>query len=111
MRSLKNSVQLIGHIGNTPEINTLENGNKVAKLSIATNETYKNKEGEKITQTEWHNLVAWNGVAEIIEKFAPKGKEIAIEGKLTTRSWDDKDGAKRYKTEIVVNEIMLFGGK
>jgi len=111
MRSLKNSVHLIGHIGNTPEINTLENGNKVANLSLATNDTYKNKEGEKITQTEWHTLVAWNGVAEIIEKFAPKGKEIAIEGKLTTRSWDDKEGNKRYTTEIVVNEIMLLGGK
>ncbi|PCI35716.1 MAG: single-stranded DNA-binding protein [Flavobacteriaceae bacterium] len=111
MRSLKNSVQLIGHVGNPPEITTLESGKKVAKLSIATNETFKNAQGEKVTQTEWHNLVAWNGVAEIIEKFAPKGKEIAIEGKLTTNSWDDKDGNKRYKTEIVVNEIMLMGGK
>ena len=111
MSTLRNKVQLIGNLGNKPEIITLDSGKKLAKFSIATNETYKNAQGEKITNTEWHNLVAWGKTAEIAENYLEKGKEIAIEGKLTTRSYDDKDGNKRYITEIIVNELLLLGAK
>jgi single-strand DNA-binding protein len=108
MNTMKNRVQLIGHVGNDPEVKTFEGG-KVANLTIATNDSYTNKKGEKVEQTEWHRLVAWDKNAEIIEKFVTKGKEIAIEGKLTSRSYDDKDGNKRYITEVVINDIMLLG--
>jgi len=111
MSTLRNKVQLIGNLGNNPEIITLENGSKLAKFSIATNESYKNAAGEKITNTDWHNLVAWNKTAEIIEKYLEKGKKIAIEGKLTTRSYDDKEGNKKYITEVVVNELLMLEGK
>jgi len=111
MGTLRNKVQLIGNLGNNPEIITLESGKKLAKFSIATNESYKNSEGKKVTETQWHNLVAWNNTAEIVEKYVSKGQEIAIEGKLTSRSYDDKDGNKKYITEIVVNEVLLLGSK
>lgn len=111
MSTLRNKVQLIGHLGNNPEIITLESGKKLAKFSIATNETYKNAQGEKVKNTEWHNVIAWNKTAEIIEKYLEKGSEIAIEGKLTSRSYDDKDGNKRYVTEIVCNELLMLGSK
>jgi len=108
MNTLRNQVQLIGNLGKKPEIITLEDGKKLAKFSLATNDTYKNSEGEKITKTEWHNLIAWNKTAEIVEMFLDKGKEVAIKGKLTYNSYDDKDGNKRYSTDIIVNEIMMF---
>ena len=108
MNTMKNRVQLIGHVGNDPEVKTLEGG-KVANVNIATNETYTNKKGEKVEQTEWHRIVAWDKNAEIIEKFVTKGKEIAIEGKLSTRSYDDKEGNKRYITEVVVSDVMVLG--
>ncbi len=108
MNTMKNRVQLIGHVGSDPEVKTFEGG-KVANLNIATNDSYTNKKGEKVEQTEWNRLVAWDKNAEIIEKFVTKGKEIAIEGKLTSRSYDDKEGNKRYITEVVVNDIMLLG--
>jgi single-strand DNA-binding protein len=111
MNTLRNKVQLIGNLGNNPEIIELESGKKLAKFSIATNETYKNVQGEKITDTQWHNVVAWNKTAEIAEKYLEKGKEIAIEGKLTSRSYDDKDGNKRYVTEVIVNELLMLGNK
>ena len=111
MNNLRNRVQLIGHLGMNPEIKTLESGTKLAKFSIATNETYKNTKGEKITDTEWHHVVAWNKTAELAEMFLEKGKEVAIEGKLTTRSWDDEKGVKKYMTEIVCNEILFLGSK
>ena len=111
MNTLRNKVQLIGNLGNNPEIITLDSGKKLAKFSIATNENYKNAQGEKVTDTQWHNLVAWNKTAEIVEKYLEKGKEIAIEGKLTSRSYEDKDGAKKYITEVVVNELLLLGNK
>jgi single-strand DNA-binding protein len=111
MNTLRNKVQLIGNLGNKPEIINLESGKKLAKFSVATNENYKNAQGEKITETNWHNCVAWNKTAEIIEKYVEKGKEIAIEGKLTTRSYDDKDGTKKYITEVVVSELLLLGNK
>lgn len=109
MNNLRNRVQLIGNLGNKPEIKTLESGKKFAKFSIATNETYKNAKGEKITDTEWHNVIAWNKTAEIAEMYLDKGKEVAIEGKLTSRSYDDAEGNKRYITEIVCNELLLLG--
>ena len=111
MNTLRNKVQLIGNLGNAPEIINLDSGKKLAKFSIATNDSYKNAQGEKITDTQWHNLVAWNKTAEIVEKYLEKGKEVAIEGKLTSRSYDDKDGTKRYITEVVVNELLLLGSK
>ncbi len=111
MSTLRNKVQLIGNLGNNPEIITLDSGKKLAKFNLATNETYKNAQGEKVTDTQWHNIVAWNKTAEIIEKYLEKGSQVAVEGKLTTRSWDDKEGNKRYITEVVCNELMMLGGK
>ena len=109
MNALRNKVQLIGHVGQDPEIKNLDGGKKVANLTIATNDSYKNDKGEKVEQTEWHKVVAWGKTAEIIEKYVTKGKEIAIEGKLTHRSYDDKNGEKRFITEVVVNELLLMG--
>jgi len=106
---MRNKVQLIGHVGQEPEIKTIESGKKVAKFSLATNENYTNSKGEKVEQTEWHRLTAWGKTAEIIEKYVTKGKEIAIEGKLTHRSYDDKNGEKRYVTDVVVSELLLIG--
>ena len=105
MNTLRNKVQLIGNLGNDPEIITLESGKKLAKFSIATNESYKNATGEKVTDTQWHNIIAWNKTAEIIEKYVTKGNEIAIEGKLTSRSYETKEGEKKYTTEVVCNEL------
>lgn len=109
MNTLRNKVQLIGNLGNDPEIMNLESGKTLAKFTIATNESYTNNKGEKVTDTQWHNIIAWGNTAKIIEKYVSKGKEIAIEGKLTSRSYDDKDGNKRYITEIVCNEVVMFG--
>jgi single-strand DNA-binding protein len=108
MNALRNKVQLIGHLGNDPEITNLESGKKRAKLTLATNDTYRNDKGEKITDTQWHNVVAWGKTAEIIEKYVNKGKEIAVEGKLNHRSYEDKNGDKKYFTEVVVNELLLL---
>ena len=109
MRTLRNKVQLIGNLGNDPEIVNLDSGKKLAKFSIATNETYKNNKGERVTDTQWHNVVAWGKTAEVIENYVTKGKEVAIEGKLTSRSYETKQGEKRYLTEIVCNELLLLG--
>ena len=109
MGTLKNKVQLIGNTGNDPEIITLDSGRKLAKLTIATSETYKNDQGEKITDTQWHNIVAWGKTAETIEKYVTKGSRIGIEGKLTHRNYDDKNGDKKYFTEVVVSEMLLMG--
>lgn len=111
MYALKNKVQLIGNLGHNPEVKTLDGGKKMAKFSIATNEAYRNAKGEKITETQWHNLVAWGKVAEIVEKYLTKGSEVAIEGKLTSRSYSDKDGNKKYFTEVHVNELLMLGEK
>jgi single-strand DNA-binding protein len=111
MYALKNKVQLIGNLGQNPEIKTLDGGKKMAKFSIATNEAYRNANGEKITETQWHNLVAWGKLAEIIEKYITKGSEVAVEGKLTYRTYNDKDGNKKYFTEIQVNELLMLGDK
>lgn len=110
MNTLRNKVQLIGNLGQDPEIINLESGKKLARFTLATNESYKNAKGEKITDTQWHQIVAWGGkTADIIEKYVIKGKEVAIDGKLTTRSWEDKDGMKRYTTEVLCNELLLLG--
>ena len=106
---MQNKVQLIGNTGNDPVVKTLDSGKKVANLTIATKDFYKNEKGERVEQTEWHPIVAWGKTAEIIEKFVTKGKQIGIEGKLTHRSYEDKNGEKRYITEVVASEIMLLG--
>ncbi|HKL35632.1 MAG TPA: single-stranded DNA-binding protein [Salegentibacter sp.] len=111
MSTIRNKVQLIGNVGREPEIVNLESGKKLAKFSVATNENYKNASGERITDTQWHNIVAWGKTAELIEKYVNKGKEVGVEGKLTTRSWDDKDGTKHYITEVICNELLLLGQK
>ena len=111
MNSLRNKVQLIGNLGNDPEIITLESGKKLAKFSLATNESYKDTSGQKIDKVEWHNLVAWGKTCDIIEKYLTKGKEVAVEGKLTSRSYETKEGEKRYITEVVVNELLMLGNK
>ena len=111
MYALKNKVQLIGNLGNAPEVKTLESGKKMARFSVATNEDYRNAKGEKVRETQWHNLIAWGKVAEIVEKFLTKGKEVAIEGKLINRSYNDKEGNKKYITEIQVNELLMLGAK
>lgn len=106
---MKNKVQLIGHVGQDPEVKDLEGGKKVANLTLATNDYYINDKGEKVENTEWHKVAAWGKIAEIIEKYVVKGKEIVVEGKLTHRSYEDKDGTKRYVTEVVANDILLLG--
>ncbi|TQI69646.1 single-strand DNA-binding protein [Gramella sp. Hel_I_59] len=111
MSTLKNHVQLIGNVGQDPQITNLESGKKVARFSLATNEFYKNEKGEKIQNTEWHTIVAWGKTAEIIEKYAGKGKEIGVAGKLKSRNYEDKDGVKLYVTEVEANEILLLGVK
>ena len=110
MGTLRNKVQLIGNVGQDPVITNLESGKRVARLTLATNEHYKDKQGERVTSTEWHTLIGWGKLADIIEGFVAKGKEIAIEGKLTSRSYEDKEGNKRYVTEVVLSEILLLGG-
>ncbi len=108
MNTLRNKVQLIGNLGNDPEIINLESGKTLAKFSIATNESYKNASGEKVTDTQWHNIIAWGKTAQIVEQYVTKGKEIAIEGKLTSRSYETKEGEKRYITEVVCNELLML---
>lgn len=111
MYALKNKVQLIGNLGNAPEIKNIADGKKMARFSMATNETYRNAKGEKVTETQWHNIVAWGKVAELAEKYLNKGSEIAIEGKLVNRSYTDKDGTKKYITEVQMNELLMLGDK
>ncbi|MEL6557117.1 MAG: single-stranded DNA-binding protein [Bacteroidota bacterium] len=106
-----NKVILVGNLGKDPEIRHLENGRAVVNFPLATSETYKTKDGERVTKTEWHNVVLWTPLAEIAEKYLAKGSQVYVEGKLTTRSWDDKDGNKRYTTEVVVREMTLLGGR
>ena len=111
MYAIKNKVQLIGFLGNAPEIRTLDGGKKFAKFNIATHESYRNTKGEKITETQWHNLIAWGKVADLAEQYLQKGSELAIEGKLMHRDFIDKDGNKRYVTEIQVNDLLLLDKK
>ena len=105
-----NKVILIGNLGKDPEVRSIEGGAKVASFSLATNEVFKGKDGNKVEQTEWHNIVVWRGLAELAEKYLKKGSQIYLEGRIKTRSWDDKEGNKRYITEIV-GDTMIFLGK
>lgn len=105
--NLRNKVQLIGYAGMNPEVKNLENGKKVAKVSVATNEIYRKPTGERVSDTQWHNLVAWGKTAEIAEKYLKKGCEVAVTGRLVNRQYTDKSGIKRYVTEIVVNELLI----
>ena len=111
MSTLKYHVQLIGNVGQEPIITNLESGKKVARFSLATNEFYKNDKGEKTQTTDWHTVVAWGKTAEIIERYAGKGKEVGVTGKLKSRNYEDNDGIKRYVTEIEAKEILLLGSK
>ena len=106
-----NKVILVGNAGKDPEVRYLEGGVAVANFSLATSEVYKNKNGEKVKKTEWHNIVLWRGLAEVAEKYVKKGSQLFIEGKIRTRAWDDKDGNKRYTTEILGDSMQLLGKK
>jgi single-strand DNA-binding protein len=111
MNTLRNKVQLIGRLGKDPEIVTFDDGNKLAKFSMATDDSYKNKDGQKIERAYWHDVVVRGGLVNVVENYVTKGQEIAIEGKLTNRSWEDKEGKTRYTTEIMCNELLLLGSK
>jgi len=111
MYSLRNKVQLIGNLGKIQDVKKTETGKKLVKFSVATNEIYTNSKGEKVKETQWHNLVAWGKLADVAEKFLNKGSEVAVEGKLVTKEYTDKEGNKRSATEVQVNELLLLGGK
>jgi single-strand DNA-binding protein len=108
MNTLRNRVQLIGNLGQDPEIKKTEKGKSVARFTLATTETYRNGEGQKVEDTTWHNIVAWNGLAEIATKYLKKGREVAVEGRIAHRSYEDKEGAQKYFTEIVLSDILLL---
>ena len=108
MNNLRNNVQLIGNLGKDVEFKQLENGNAIARVTLATKEVYKKSDGNRQVDTQWHQLVGWGKVAEIMHVLLKKGREVAVKGKLTHRSYDDKDGNKRYRSEVVVNEFMLM---
>ncbi|HSK13063.1 MAG TPA: single-stranded DNA-binding protein [Phnomibacter sp.] len=111
MNNIRNRVQLIGRLGGDPEVKTFENNRKMAKLNIATNDFYQNAKGEKVETTEWHNVVAWGKLAERAEEYLLKGQEVMVEGKLTHRQYTDKEGAKRYITEVEASDLVIMGVK
>jgi len=111
MNNLRNSVRLIGNLGANPEIKELNSGKKIAKASLATSDKYKDADGNQVTETQWHNLIAWGKTADFFEKFLEKGNEVAVEGKIINRSYADKDGVKKYVSEINVSEILKLGSK
>ena len=104
-------VILIGNVGADPEVRYLDGGVAVANLRLATTERYKNKNGENVDQTEWHNIVLWRGLAEIVEKYVKKGMRLYIEGRIRTRSWDDQNGNKRYTTEIYADNMQMLSSR
>jgi len=106
-----NKVILVGNLGKDPQVRYLDNGVAVANFSLATTESYKNKEGERVSQTEWHNVVLWRGLAEVAEKYLKKGASVYVEGKIKTRKWEDKEGVTRYSTEILGDNMTMLGGK
>ncbi|MBC3756956.1 MULTISPECIES: single-stranded DNA-binding protein [Hyunsoonleella] len=108
MNALRNKVQLIGRLGQDPEIINFSNGNKLAKFSIATDDSYKDKNGNKVERSYWHNVVVKGGLVNVVENYISKGKEIAIEGKLTNRSYENSAGEKRYVTEVICNELLML---
>jgi len=111
MNNLRNKVSLIGNLGTDPEVKVFDSGKKKVRMSLATSDNYKNTNGEKVEQTQWHNLILWGKVADVAEKYLQKGSELAVEGRLTYRSYDDKSGEKKYITEIIVNELIMLGKK
>jgi single-strand DNA-binding protein len=108
MKSLRNKVQLIGHLGMDPEVKNLNNGKKVARFSIATSDFYKDQQGNRVQDTQWHNVVVWGGLVQVVENYLKKGSEIALEGKLVHRSYDNANGEKKYVTEIVANDLVMM---
>jgi single-strand DNA-binding protein len=111
MKNLRNKVQLIGNLGMDPEVKQFESGKSVARLSLATKENFRNAAGEKTSETQWHTLVAWGKSAEFASTYLKKGSEVAVEGKLVSRSYNDKEGNKRYVTEVVVDEFLMLGSR
>jgi single-strand DNA-binding protein len=111
MNAIRNKVTLIGNLGNDPEMKETDGGHKLAKVSLATNESYKNNKGEKVTETMWHNLVAWGKTAEFMSKYLQKGSEVVVEGKLINRNYTDKSGVKKYISEIQVNDLLIVGSR
>ncbi len=109
MNALRNNVKLIGRLGQDPEVKTLDKGNKFAKFSLATSDSFTAKDGSRQEQTQWHNIVMWGNLAGICEKYLKKGKEIAIDGRLTYRTWEDKNGTKHTSSEIVASEMLFVG--
>ena len=108
MNSLKNRVNLIGNLGQDPEIKSLENGKKLTRFTLATSEEFKNADGQKVKETTWHNIVAWNGLADVAGRYLKKGGQVAVEGRIVYRSYEDKNGATKYITEIVINEMLML---
>jgi single-strand DNA-binding protein len=108
MNTLKNRVTLIGNLGQDPEVKTIETGKKVTHFTLATDDGYKNSDGQKVSETTWHNIVAWNGLAEIAGKYLKKGHQVAVEGRIVYRTYEDKKGATKYITEIVLNDLILL---
>jgi single-strand DNA-binding protein len=111
MNTLKNSVQLVGHLGQEVKFFNFDSGSSKASFALATNDYYKNSKGEKVQDTQWHNIVAWGKLADNMKSILDKGSEVLVKGKLTSRSYDDKEGVKRYVTEIVANEFICFDKK
>ncbi len=111
MQNLRNRVQLIGRLGQDPEVKTLTSGKKLTTFSIATSDSYRNAKGDKVEDTQWHNVVAWGKVGEIAGEYLSKGQEVALEGKLTHRSYETDNGEKRYITEVNLNELLMIGAK
>lgn len=111
MKSLRNSITLIGRLGQDPEVRTLDKGNKMARFSLATNDSYTAQDGKRVETTQWHNLIVWGKLAGVCEQHLTKGKEIAVDGKLTYRNWEDKSGNKHTSAEIIVNDLLFLGNK
>lgn len=111
MNAMKNKVQLIGHLGAAPEVKTIANGSKYARMSVATDEVYTNKQGEKVTDTTWHQVVAWDKTADIVAQYLNKGSYVLLEGKLSNRQWEDKEGKKHYITEVICNNVLVLDKK
>ncbi len=111
MNALRNNVQLIGNLGNSPELKTLDSGSKRVKFNMATNESYTNLKGEKVTETQWHNIIAWGKTAELMTELLDKGKLVLVSGKITSRTYEDNEGIKRIITEIVASEFLLLSPK
>jgi len=112
MNSLRNRVNLIGNLGQDPETKSFENGKKMTRFTLATSDDFKNAEGQKVKETTWHNIVAWNGIADVAGRFLKKGRQVAVEGRIVYRSYEDKKGVTKYITEIVIHDLLfLTSGK